>query len=237
MSSVQQDMFLLDCPTYEDYLDTFITRHDIHFLRNIRFCRMLVELGYRSASEIYTPEQYEKRKAAVQESLWPTKKSAMLFSENMESDDPVLIELARREQPNTQKIISTIIFLKHRLKSGFEVSGYIDFEHSLKQANLMIEGCTDWLAVFQERVLLRPKPTDLSFYDWHKGTVHYNHSENYVVIHDVENGLIFMHRGDHKKICVDILRELYTNNCTREMHFSEKYGHVVFYDHIIRKKI
>lgn len=127
--------------------------------------------------------------------------------------------------------------MKHRLKSGFEVSGYIDFEHSLKQSNLMVEGCTDWLGVFQERVLLRPKPTDLSFYDWHKGAVHYNHSENYVVLHDVENGLIFMHRGDHKKICVDILREMYTNNCTREMHFSEKYGHVIFYDHVIRKKI
>lgn len=109
MSSVQQDMFLLECPTYEDYLDTFITRHDIHFLRNIRVCRMLVELGYRSASEIYTPEQYEKRKAAVQESLWPTKKSAMLFSENMNSADPVLLELARREQPNTQKIISVTV--------------------------------------------------------------------------------------------------------------------------------
>lgn len=97
--------------------------------------------------------------------------------------------------------------------------------------------CTNWSGIFEERIRLTPKPHDLSYFDWHKGIVHYNDSENYTVVHDVDYGLMFMHKGDHKKICVDISRELYRKNCTRSMIFSEKYGHVVFYDHVIRKKI
>uniref|UniRef100_A0A1I8NF09 Cilia- and flagella-associated protein 299 n=1 Tax=Musca domestica TaxID=7370 RepID=A0A1I8NF09_MUSDO len=99
-------MFLLDCPGYEDYLDTFVTRCDIRFIRNVRFCRMLVELGYRSPTDIYTPEQFQQHKAAVQESLWPIKKSTIFFSDGMKSQDPVLIEMANRERPNAQKMIS-----------------------------------------------------------------------------------------------------------------------------------
>ncbi|XP_065357851.1 cilia- and flagella-associated protein 299 [Calliphora vicina] len=237
MSNLAHDMFLLDCPTYEDYLDTFITRNDIRYIRNIRFSRMLVELGYRSAAEIYTPSQFEQRKAAVLESLWPTKKSTIYFSDKLKSTDPVLRELAIREKPNIQKNISTIFFVKHRLKSGFEVSGYIDYENSLRRANLHQEGHTNWSAIFKNQAPIIPKPTHLSFFDWHKGIVNYNDSENYAVVHDVEYGLMFMHKGDHKKICVDVSRELYSKNCTRSMAFSEKYGHVIFYDHVIRKKI
>lgn len=123
------------------------------------------------------------------------------------------------------------------MKTGFEVSGYIDFEHSLHETNLQIEGCIDWAGVFSERIKLKPRPSDLSYLDWHKGIVFYNDSDNYLVVHNVEYGLIFMHKGDHKKVCVDISKELYSNNCSRSMHFSERYGHVVFYDHVVRKKI
>ena len=106
MSGLSHDMFLLDCPTYEDYLDTYITRNDIRFIRNVRFCRMLVELGYRSTAELYTPEQFEKHKSAVLESLWPTKKSTIYFSDKLKAADPVLIELALREKANIQKNVS-----------------------------------------------------------------------------------------------------------------------------------
>lgn len=127
--------------------------------------------------------------------------------------------------------------MKHRLKSGFEVSAYIDYDYSLRRANLKLEGHLNWSAIFEKQAPIIPKPTHLSYYDWHKGLVYYNDSDNYAVIHDVENGLIFMHKGDHKKICIDVTRELYKKNCTRSMIFSEKYGYVIFYDHVIRKKI
>lgn len=111
-----QDVFLLDCPKYEDYLDTFITRNDLRYLRNIRFSRMLVELGYRSTNEIYSPEQYQIRKAAAQEAMFPTKKSLILFHVGAKITDPVLYELAQRESTNYQKILSVkIISLNHLL--------------------------------------------------------------------------------------------------------------------------
>lgn len=113
MGTIAQDMFLLDCPTYEDYLDTFITSNDKRFIRNTRFCRMLVDLGYRSTAEIYTPEEFLQHKAAVQESLWPIKKSTIIFSEGMRSTDPVLQEMAAREKPNIQKMIA-VRYLKYR---------------------------------------------------------------------------------------------------------------------------
>lgn len=100
------DLFLLDCPTYDDYLDTFVTRNDIRYVRNVRLCRMLVELGYRSSTEIYTPEQFEAHKVAAHESLWPTIKATVFFSENIKPKDPVLQQLAQRERPNMQKMIS-----------------------------------------------------------------------------------------------------------------------------------
>lgn len=102
------DLFLLDCPTYDDYLDTFITRSDIRYVRNVRFCRMLVELGYRSSTEIYTPEQFEAHKLAAYETLWPTIKATVFFSEGTKTKDPVLLQLAQRERPNVQKMISVI---------------------------------------------------------------------------------------------------------------------------------
>ena len=143
---------------------------------------------------------------------------------------------------NTVEVIlfisfQTIIFVKHRLKSGFEISGYIDYENSLRRANIHMEGSTNWAGIFEHQLPLVPKRTHLSFFDWHKGFVAYNDSENYAVVHDVEHGLIFMHKGDHKKICVDVSRELYKKNCSRSMVFSDRYGHVIFYDHVIRKKI
>lgn len=100
------DLFLLDCPTYDDYLDTFVTKNDVRYVRNVRFCRMLVELGYRSSTEVYNPEQFESHKVAAHEALWPTIKATVFFSENIKIKDPVLQQLALRERPNVQKMIS-----------------------------------------------------------------------------------------------------------------------------------
>uniref|UniRef100_A0A1I8PKH5 Cilia- and flagella-associated protein 299 n=1 Tax=Stomoxys calcitrans TaxID=35570 RepID=A0A1I8PKH5_STOCA len=236
MNTINQDMFLLDCPTYEDYLDTFITLDDQRFIRNIRVCRMLVDMGYRSKTEIYSREEFQQHKAAVEESLWPIKKAPKIFSDGMKSTDAVLIEMAARERPNVQKMISTIIFLEHRLKNGFMVSGYIDYEDSLHLANQQAEGCTDWSAVFGERIKLKPKRSDLSYYDWLKKRVSYNESRNYIVLHDLKNGLIFMHKGDRKKICMDD-KKLCSENVGKSMQCSQRYGLVTFYDHVMRKKI
>ena len=134
--------------------------------------------------------------------------------------------------------MQTIIFLTHRFKSGFERSAYIDFEDSLRVANdPQNKHGTDWAGVFSERCMLLPKPWDLSYFDWHTKQIRYNHTDNYIVMNDHERGLIFMHKGDHKHICVDKSVAEFSKNCTRSMYYSKRYGYVTFLDHIIRKKI
>lgn len=55
----------------------------------------------------------------------------------------------------------TIIFVRHHTKSGFEISGYIDFEHSLRRSNSREEGAVDWHLIFMEKKRLWPQQTDL----------------------------------------------------------------------------
>ena len=107
----------------------------------------------------------------------------------------------------------------------------------MKKTNKKADDSIDWRAVFEEKILLKPNPTDLSYYHWRSGQVEYNNSDNYTVIHDPVYGLVFMYKGDRKLICVDPTQKALAENATRTMIYSEKYNYVTFYDHLVRKKI
>lgn len=132
--------------------------------------------------------------------------------------------------------MQTIVYIKYRKPNGFEVSSYFDFTQSLKKATLKVKNCTDWEGVFQKRVMLKPKTNHLSYFDWHNNEVKYNDSDNYRVVNDIENGLTFMHKGDHKMIHVES-RNKDLKECVRTLLHSRMYGYIVFYDHNIRRKI
>lgn len=57
------------------------------------------------------------------------------------------------------------------------------------------------------------------------------------VITDPIKGLIFISRHDRKQIIVDPSLETPGNNTRRTIIFSDRYDHVVLYDHIVRTKI
>ena len=42
-----EDQRLLDFDTYEEYLDSFVTREDLYYLRSLAQSRIIAELGYR----------------------------------------------------------------------------------------------------------------------------------------------------------------------------------------------
>lgn len=228
---------LLQLANYEEYIDTYLLSDDIRYIRNIMYARMLVELGYRSMREIYSQQKFEINKKAAYEIMFPSIKTPIIYSDMCTSYDPVLVELKIRERANFQRVIASIIFISKRLKSGFDVSGYIDYQQSLKKCNLMIEDYLDWAAIFDEKQTVTPQPSDLSFYNWRSSQVIQNDSENFAVINDPSFGLLFMHKGDRKFICVDPMQTRFQMNAKRTMVHSEKYGHVIFYDHIIRRKI
>lgn len=84
--------------------------------------------------------------------------------------------------------------------------------------------------------MLRPKPTDLSYYNSRTNLTCHTHSDNYAIVNDYHHGLLFMHKGDRKKICADLNNDKYKGNSWRTMVFSPLYGHVILYDHIVRRK-
>lgn len=263
--TIIMDMFderrLLTYATYADYLDSFVSRSDLCYLRSSHYGRLLAELGYRSTSEMLSKRQFEQRKAAIHEMLYPTRKPHRLISMNLDSDDELLRELAERERPNRLCMLSTIIYLSHRNRVGghdFEISGYIDYEQSIRHSIRPSDGAesqssttstttsktakpsmtapTDWYAVFHENRRLWPTPSDLGYYNWRSGQSVINDTENYKAITDPIDGLIFISRHDRKHIRVDPSLESPGNCTTRTLVRSDRYDHIVLYDHVVRMK-
>eukprot|EP00954_Amorphochlora_amoebiformis_P012056 941599-Amorphochlora_amoeboformis.AAC.2 len=53
--------------TYEDYLDSQISKKDMYYLSDQTLARQLVELGYRGTGEAFKREEFERRKREIEE--------------------------------------------------------------------------------------------------------------------------------------------------------------------------
>jgi hypothetical protein len=82
--------------------------------------------------------------------------------------------LAEREEKVLNGRWLTIIFLRVEIPGKKqEISGYIDYAHRLKTE--------DFRPIFEGKVKLLPKPTDLSYYNWKTGVCASNDSPNFKV--------------------------------------------------------
>lgn len=127
--------------------------------------------------------------------------------------------------------------MSHHTPTGYEISGYIDFEESIRSARMQQEGATDWYGIFHQNKRLWPTPSDLGYYHWRSGYSVINNTSNYKVITNPIQGLIFISRHDRKHILVDPTLETPGSNTTRTIVYSDRYDHVVLYDHVVRMKI
>lgn len=238
MDSTFTDFHLLNFSTYEEYLDSYVTSEDIRNLRSTRSTRLIAELGYNSTSEVLRKEDFEARKQYAKELLNPSRKSHELFGADHDVNDPVMSELAARERSNRVGILNTIIFIRQMTKRGHEVSGYIDFEWSLRMARMKAEDAVDWEMVFKGKKRLWPTTRDLGYYNWKTGVSYSNNTENYKVIADPNRGLTFLNRHDRKVICPDPSLVSAGVNTTKIVILdSPRYEHCVIYDHVLRKMI
>ncbi|EDW12427.2 cilia- and flagella-associated protein 299 [Drosophila mojavensis] len=227
------DFRLLQFENYESYLTSFIRTEDYRYLSSMDPVRRLVRLGYRSTARVYEEAEFNKIRAKMMEFMNPKVLSSVHYSDYFKGTDAALAALMRREEPNLLRQLSTIIFLQVRQRSGFDISGYIDYQKSLHDCTFRKPDHTNWRAVFEGRELLKPKPTDLSYYDWHKGIVNITNSDNFESIKG-RDSLIFKHKGDHKLIPVCAKPAQYGENVHRVMILSELYGFIILYDHVIR---
>lgn len=238
MDSTFTDFHLINFETYDEYLDSYVTTEDLKNLRSTRYARLVAELGYNATTEMLTQENFEQRRAFAKELLNPTRKGHELFSDGADLIDPVLKELADRERSNRAGILSTIVFLRHVTKKGIEISGYIDFEWSLRMSRSREEDAVDWTAVFKGKKHLWPTKKDLGYFNWKSGLSLSNNTENYKVISDPMQGLIFLNRHDRKVIYPDPNLDSPGTNTTRTLIInSPHYNHCVLYDHVLRKMV
>lgn len=224
---IEADKRLLQFETYEDYLDHFISSVDECYLQSLEVSRQLVEFGYRCAGETLTREQFESRRTAVINYILPDV-TIKLASVGMISGNELQRELAVREKSNRLGILSTIIFLRETIPNGTACSGYIDY------ADRLFKDQT-WGEFFHGDKTLRPKKSDLGYYNWRTGKVFSNNSPNYIVQLSTK-GMLFRNRFD-RQLVNPAPNEVPGSNTFSHRIRCKSYGLIVIFDHVVRQRI
>ena len=123
--------------------------------------------------------------------------------------------------------MTTIIFIRD-LKGKTEISGYIDLAHRLKTE--------DFKPIYEGKLKLKPRPTDLSYYNWEGQTASLSDSPNFRVDANSDAGLLFRNKRDRKVINVDPNKDPPGDGTKRVEIECDDYTQVVFFDHITRRK-
>jgi hypothetical protein len=223
--------------TYEDYLDSQISEKDRMYLEDEELARQLVELGYKGSGEALKREDFEQKKRDIdaRKTREITRKPKELAS-SVRSDyshNTLLAALASREEAVRNGKLTSIVFVRVRHpKSGYEVSGYIDYAFRLKEE--------DFVPYFLGKRKLLPRQSDLSYYNWETQTSTSNPTPNFQVIANNEAGLLFKNKRDRKIINVDPKAPSGDNSSRHEIPIpaSQKgvYLQIVIYDHTTRRK-
>ncbi|XP_041976853.1 cilia- and flagella-associated protein 299-like [Aricia agestis] len=225
--SVEADKNLLPYETFDEYLDSLIGIPDLRNLRSIETARTIAALGYRTCGDTLEEREFYRRRAVIHAKEFPVVKPFRAVSAGLAHTDPLNKELADREKANRLGILNSVIFVRNTTRSGFEVSGYIDFAHRL--------ATEDWEPFFTTTKVLRPRETDLGYYFWRLGVVRSNVTRNWKPLMDGERGLVFQNRHDHKLLSPDPQADP-GQATTRVRVFSPRYLQVEIYDHVVRRK-
>lgn len=121
------DLTVLQFQNYQDYIRSFISIEDMRYIQNQRSTHQLVKLGFRSTNRIYEEEEFYKMKMKTEEMLNPTIKSIVVCSKFLKGDDPGLLALAQREEPNMLQKLSVRNFPGAPKKILFDLVIYLQF--------------------------------------------------------------------------------------------------------------
>lgn len=132
--------------------------------------------------------------------------TSQLISTGKDVSDHLLAALAEREGPNKSGKVMTIAYIRTTNSKGHEISGYIDLaqrfnSNSLDGMNIIVSQITK--GVFTKTKRFLPRSTDLSFYNWVSLTASANHSPNFTVLTDSEEGILFKSKRDRNVISVN----------------------------------
>ena len=215
---------------YEDYLDDQMSDEDLFYLEDKELARQLIEVGYHGKGEILTREQFNQRKEAIEFAIKQkdAKQVKALSHAGCKIESNFLKALKQREEHVRNGRMTTIIFIRDQQKGKNEISGYIDLAHRLKTE--------DFRPIYEGKLKLKPKPTDLSFFNWDAQNASLNDSPNFRVDANSDAGLLFRNKRDRKVINVDPSKDPPGDGTKRVEIECSEYTQVVFFDHITRRK-
>ncbi|XP_055613835.1 cilia- and flagella-associated protein 299-like [Uranotaenia lowii] len=228
MKLSQDDVYILDFTTYEEYLKSLISTQDIRYLGHKLNGLRLHKTGYRAL----TKDAFESKRREIAEYVHASQDPSSYYSRGLVLIDPILHALVERERGNRVGMISTIIFVRY-MRNNAEISGYIDYEHALTRVNVDKQYGLDWKAIFQGEEIIRPSKFDLSYYNALVDKTTTRNSPNYRILYDKE--IIFQNLYDRKYIYPDPLGSYYGTNTTRTDFESDVYEQFALYDHVIVK--
>lgn len=217
--------------TYEAYLDSKIQQEHLYYLGSREVARQLFELGCIGGSEVMDRKKFELRKRELLEQKM-TKKSAQVPLAHIGVQNitgPLMIKLAELEDDVRNGTRTCLIFIRGWNNNQQEVSAYIDYGDRLRTE--------DWQQYFSGKKLLRPKTTDLSFYNWKTRTIHQNESTDFKVKTSGDRGIVVTNRRDQKDISLDPNVDPPGDNTIRIDIEDPVYEHCVLYIHTSRRKI
>ena len=218
--------------TYEEYLDSKITQEHLYYLGSRDVARQLFELGCVGGSEVMERKKFEQKKQELADQK-NTKRSAQIPLTHQGCDlsfSPLMEKLGDIEDEvrNGQK--TALIFIRDFNAAGQEVSAYIDYADRLRNE--------DWTNYFKKQKKLRPKTSDMSFYNWKTRTVHRNESTSFEVHADNDKGIIINNRRDMKEFSLDPnMSDKPGDNTIRYDIEDPNYLHCVLYIHSSRRKV
>jgi len=217
--------------TYEDYLDSKITQEHLYYLGSRDVARQLFELGCVGGLEIMERSKFEQRK---QENIdqKAAKHNAQVPLAHLNCDpsfSPLMSKLAEIEEHVRAGVKTCIIFIRYTNSSDQEISAYIDFGERLSTE--------DWAQYFSGKKALKPKITDLSFFNWKTRTVHRNQTTLFELKPNGDHGLIVTNKRDQKNIDLDPSCSSPGDNTERIDMNDPNYPHCVLFIHSCRRKV
>ena len=94
----------------------------------------------------------------------------------------------------------------------------------------------DFKPIYEGKVKLKPKGSDLSYFNWDGQQASLSDSPNFRVEANSDAGLLFRNKRDRKVINVDPNRDPPGDGTKRVEIECSDYTQVVFFDHITRRK-
>lgn len=228
--------------SYEAYLDSFINKTDLEFLDSIDVARQLVELGINVKTQVLSRDEFNQKKEQLQQlkrQRLAEKKIVVVYKEVNNNEfmnaDPFLRAIAEREEAIRNDMMATIVFMRLTIRNSkntiVEVSGYIDLSDRLNNEN--------FVPYYEGKKLLRPKKTDLSFFNWNTGACVFNDSRMFKNEPDVEKkSLGFKNKRDRRVIWVDNIQETDGQSVKRieVRSVNPVYKQIIFFDQLLNIK-